>query len=428
MSTQTANQKVKLTKLVVDKFEPPASGQTFARDTELNGFALRVTANGAKSFIVEKRIQGRVKRITLARYPELTVEEARREAQKLLGKVATGINPIAEKQQDRAKAVTLADAFKDFCKTRKTLKPHTLYDYNRLLEVAFPDWKSRRVIDISKDMVARRHQQLGSERGPAYANGAMRFLRSLLNFAQAQYEDMNGHSILLENPVLRLTRTRAWYPSERRQTIIKNHQLPAWYRAVLSLKRSRGTEEPIDPLLYPGDTVADYLLLMLFTGLRRQEAVTLTWANVDLADRTLTIPDTKNHEPLTLPLSDFLHELLTRRRACAVNQYVFPGIGTKGHLIEPRTYVRQVIRESGVQFTIHDLRRTFITVAESLDIGTYAIKRLVNHKMSGDVTAGYIVPDVGRLRRPMQQIADFLVQRTHEQQTNVLAFNGRKQH
>jgi len=60
---------------------------------------------------------------------------------------------------------------------------------------------------------------------------------------------------------------------------------------------------------------------------------------------------------------------------------------------------------------VHDLRRTFITVAESLDISAYAVKRLVNHKMSNDVTAGYIVNDVERLRKPMQSITDyFLVQ------------------
>jgi hypothetical protein len=58
---------------------------------------------------------------------------------------------------------------------------------------------------------------------------------------------------------------------------------------------------------------------------------------------------------------------------------------------------------------MHDLRRTFITVAESLDISVYAVKRLVNHKMNNDVTAGYIVSDVERLRKPMQSIADNLL-------------------
>lgn len=58
---------------------------------------------------------------------------------------------------------------------------------------------------------------------------------------------------------------------------------------------------------------------------------------------------------------------------------------------------------------MHDLRRTFITVAESLDIPAYALKRMLNHKMQNDVTAGYIIADAERLRKPMQQITDVLL-------------------
>ena len=77
-------------------------------------------------------------------------------------------------------------------------------------------------------------------------------------------------------------------------------------------------------------------------------------------------------------------------------------------LVEPKKQIARVIERSGVVYTLHDLRRTFITIAESLNISPYAIKRLVNHKMSNDVTAGYIVSDTERLRRPTQQIADLL--------------------
>ncbi|CAH1904754.1 hypothetical protein NTGHW29_360083 [Candidatus Nitrotoga sp. HW29] len=69
----------------------------------------------------------------------------------------------------------------------------------------------------------------------------------------------------------------------------------------------------------------------------------------------------------------------------------------------------KVILESGVTFTIHDLRRTFITIAESQDISAYALKRLLNHKMNNDVTAGYIINDVERLREPMQKITSYLL-------------------
>jgi integrase len=263
------------------------------------------------------------------------------------------------------------------------------------MKVAFPDWLNKPLLNISKDKVAKRHTNLGEEHGEAYANLAMRVLRALFNFAAGQYEDGKGRSLITENPVKRLSQTRAWYRIERRQTVIKPHELATWYQAVQQL---------------PNETLRDYLLLILFSGLRRQEAAQLSWDDVDLTAKTLTIPDTKNHQAHTLPLSDFLQDLLSRRYAARTgSRYVFPGSGKDGYLVEPRRQMAKVTALSGVAFTVHDLRRTFITVAESLDISAYAVKRLVNHKMNGDVTAGYTVTDVERLRAPLQQITAYLL-------------------
>ncbi|MFP5505736.1 MAG: Arm DNA-binding domain-containing protein, partial [Gammaproteobacteria bacterium] len=87
MSTFRPNQWVgkRLTKRLVDSVPPPESGQLIVRDVELKGFALRVTPGGAKTFVVEKRIGGKVRRIKVARYPEKTCEQARSEAQQMLG-------------------------------------------------------------------------------------------------------------------------------------------------------------------------------------------------------------------------------------------------------------------------------------------------------------------------------------------------------
>ncbi len=401
MSTPFSALPVRITKSVVDRLNAPVAGQTFTRDSELKGFAVRITTSGAKSFILEKRIDGKVKRLTLGRYPELTVEQARKEAHKLLGHIATGRNPTAEKKQKELQTTTLQKAFDDFLLARKSLKPHTLYDYQRLMKVAFPDWQNKALMDISKEMIAKRHTKIGAENGEAYANLAMRFLRALFNFSIAQYEDDKGSSILRENPVVRLTQTRAWYRVERRQTVIKPHQLASWYRGVMSLKNDNASQQSA--------LVADYLLFLLFTGLRRQEAATLKWSSVDLQGRSFTIADTKNRQPLTLPLTDFLYNLLENRKAATTSGYVFAGTGKAGYLIEPRSQVQKVIEACGVPFTLHDLRRSYITIAESIDISAYALKRLVNHKMSNDVTAGYIVNDVERLREPMKRITDHIL-------------------
>jgi integrase len=387
---------MRLTKAAIDKIKPPVDrDQAFYRDDNLKGFALRITKSSVKSFVVEKLINRKVRRMTLGRYGELTTEQARKEAQKLLGKIATGIDPIAEKQSGVARTATLRQVWQDYTKARKSLKPKTLYDYENVIQKAFDDWQSKPLLFITKDKVVKRHTLLGEERGEAYANLSMRLLRALFNFAAGQYEDSQGHSLIVENPVKRLSQTRAWYRVERRQSFIKAHELAAWHDGVKQLKN---------------ETLRDYLLLILFTGLRRQEAAKLKWENVDLKAKTLTVLDTKNHQDHVLPLSDYLCELLTQRKQNIVNDYVFSGIGKDGYLVEPRRQMAQVTELSGVHFTVHDLRRTFITVAESLDIAAYSLKKLLNHKMNSDVTAGYIVSDVERLRKPMQLITDYILQ------------------
>lgn len=389
--------------MFVDRAEPPKDkDQIFYRDGELKGFALRITAGGVKSFVVETLIGKKVKRMTLGKYGKLTVEQARNEAKKLLGKIATGIDPIAERKEKKIKSITLKETFDAYLIARKELKPNTLIDYNRLMKQVFADWQSKPLLDITKDMIAKRHREFG-ERSKARANSAMRLLRALFNFAAGEYEDSQGRSLIPENPVKRLSHTRAWYRVDRKQTVIKTHELAAWFNAVMEVKDERSTGK--------SSILRDYFLLLLFTGLRRQEAIELTWDRVDFKGKTITISDTKNHHTHVLPLSDFLLKLFENRRAESESdvQFVFPGSGKTGYNVEPRKVMKKIIEQSGVMFMLHDLRRTFITVAESLDIPAYALKRLLNHKMTQDVTAGYIVMDVERLRVPMQKITDHLL-------------------
>jgi integrase len=390
---------LRITKSFVDKVPLPevkpgqSSAQAFYRDSDNKGFGLRVTSGGAKSFIVEKRIHGKVKRITLGSYGNLTVQQARKEAIRLLGEVATGKDPIAEKKARLIEQITLKETFEDYLKVRTSLRPSTLKDYRHTLDKAFSDWTEKPLVDITKDMVELRHRNLGKT-SQARANNAMRVLRAIFNHAMVKYEDAQGQPVLVANPVNRISQLRAWFPVEPKQSLIKPHQLADWYQATLQLQQ---------------ESTRDYLHLLLFTGLRRSEAATLTWKNVDLKDQTLTIPETKNHETHILPLSDFLYDLMQRRSDERASPYVFPSETERGHLIDPRTAVKRVGELSGVAFTLHDLRRTFITIADQLDIPAYALKRLLNHKDPRDMTARYIINSgVDRLREPMQRITNFI--------------------
>jgi len=387
--------------MVENAVPPTDKDQVFYRDDELKGFALRVTKGGVKSFIVETLVGGKVRRMTLGKFGKLTVELARKEAKGLLGKIATGNNPITDKKIDKIKKITLQQAFNDYLAARKSLKPLTILDYQRVLKQVVPDWIDKSLFSISKDMIAKRHAYYGENNSKARANLAMRLLRAIFNFAISQYQTEDGKGIFLDNPAKRLSHTRAWYRIERRQTVIKTHQLASWHKGLMRLTEWQSINDT--------EMWQDYFLFVLFTGLRRQEAASLSWETVDMKAKTFTLQDTKNRESHTLPMSDFIFKLFQRRKKAMKNEFVFSAHGETGHVVDPRKAMLKIAELAEVKFTVHDLRRTFITTAESLDIPAFALKRLLNHKMNHDVTAGYIIMDVERLRKPMQRITDYLL-------------------
>ena len=155
---------------------------------------------------------------------------------------------------------------------------------------------------------------------------------------------------------------------------------------------------------------ADYIKLLLFTGLRRNEAGSLKWTDVNFTAKTFTISGdlVKNGVTLTLPMSDQVSDLLVARRAIGRTEYIFPANSTSGHIEEPKFAFDQIETLTGIKVSAHDLRRTFLTIADSLDISTLAIKALANHAAPRDVTSGYIIMQTERLRAPAQRIADRL--------------------
>jgi integrase len=104
---------------------------------------------------------------------------------------------------------------------------------------------------------------------------------------------------------------------DRRRTVIKNHQLPVWFDAVVTLKAERDGR---------AESLRDYFLTVLFTRLRNQEVARLRWHDLDFDDQSFTITDTKNRDPHSLPLPDFLHGLLSKGREIAISEYVFHGL------------------------------------------------------------------------------------------------------
>lgn len=379
---------LRLTRRAIDEIPFPESGQIFYRDTLLTGFGLRVGAQ-SKVYFAEGQVNRRTRRVSIGRADVFAPEVARKKALALLGEMADGRDPNAAKRKQVVVKLTLVDAFDRFFEARPHLSSHTVDGYSRTIKLYLKTWRKQPIKAISRQMVLKRHQDISNESGKTTANNVMRHLRSVYNFAAATHDDFPP------NPVQILTQARAWHREQRRQTVVTAQDLPLWWKAVRA--------EP--------EYSRDFLRMALFTGMRRGELLKLRWENVDLQARTLHLPTTKNGDPLHLPLSAFLVEMLEDRfeRSGAL-PYVFPGPGEQGHLVETKKFLLRVVTGSGVSFTLHDLRRTFITIAESLDVPYYALKRLLNHRATGDVTGGYIVVNAERLRGPVEQVAERILE------------------
>jgi integrase len=201
--------------------------------------------------------------------------------------------------------VTLNQILEEFLASR-SLRPNTVASYSSITRRCLADWLDLPVTSITKEMVLFRHRELTrttkqGTSGEVQANMSMRILRTLLNYAANNYETSDGQPVILVNPVKKLSQNRSWHREPRRRVVIPDHKLGDFYRAVMSLKNRM---------------IRDYLLLLLLTGLRRNEAANLRWSDVDLIERKLTVPAefAKNKLDHSLPLSDFLFLLLSKKK------------------------------------------------------------------------------------------------------------------
>jgi integrase len=383
--------RCKLTQKTITRLPAPTpTGKPVLHwDADLRGFGVLCSGKtNSRSFIAQRDLPGRKsRRVTIAACNEVTLAKARDRARGLLVDMRRGIDP------KRKGTGTLQQTLTAYLLANKELKPQTAAIYARVLKNHLAAWRDRPMSSITPVEVDGLHHAIavkvgrrGRHSGHSVANHAVRLIKLLYNFAASRDDD------LPRNPV-RL-RGSEWHRTTPQRRPISVDQLADWYRAVTALP-------PLG---------RDYLLLCLFTGLRRNEAAALTWDEIDFTERVIRLPAerTKAGRALDLPMTDFVRDLLVARRALGNATYVFPSNGHSGHVEDPRDWLDAVRAATGIQFSTHDLRRTFITVAESANIPPYALKALVNHALGGSVTEGYINMTVTRLRAPAQTVTDAL--------------------
>jgi integrase len=373
--------RIKLTERSIARLAAPtASGkQVVFWDLDLRGFGVLVSGRTTvKSFIAQRDLQGgRTRRVTIAHVNELPLAEAKERARKLLVDMRAGKDP-----KQKSGSGTLQETADLYLQSAR-LSPRTREIYGRLVRVHLASPANRPLGTIVPAEIDALHNRIA---GKAVANAAIKVLRLLYNWAAARDDSLPRNPCRL--------RGNEWHSTTPKRRPIATEKLADFYAAVQTLP----------PML------KDYVLLLLFTGMRRREGAALRWSEVDFERGLIHLPSarTKTRKPLDTPMCDVVRDLLVARRQLGDGTFVFPSYGASGHLEHVGAAVQMLREKTGIEFSTHDLRRTFITVAEALDISPYAIKALVNHALGTSVTDGYISMSVERLRGPAQQVADRL--------------------
>lgn len=402
----------------VQNIEAPASGRVTYHDAA-SPLLLRVTSAGAKSWYIIRRINGKSRRVRLGTFPAMSVAGARKLAHVEVGRINAGVDPVAERkhkrQQATAKAYTVEACIEDYIadaekgvrldKRGRMLKPGTLKGYRDKAEL-LDALKRLPVANLDAghiDALKRKHKT-------SQAAHAIKLLRAACNYAA-------GRGLLATNVFANRRGDAVALPPKR-------SHIPArdFGRFLLAIEqihdeaKEKGKAEPDDEqdaYATVGEQIAaDALLLMAIYGLRRNEALTLPVADVDLKHGEFHVRDTKNRDPLTLPVTKLARPVLDRRLKLARrlrSRFVFPTItnhkSAAGHLTEPRPAMRRITKATEIDFTCHDLRRTFASLAAKR-LPHAMLKAAMNHRAErkGDITLDYVQVTVDDLRQPLEAL------------------------
>lgn len=433
----------KLTKERIEKFTCPSGRkQAVLWCSELRGFGVRATDKGVKTYILQFRVKGtgQERQRSLGRYNDVTLYDARAEAEALKNAMRKGVDPAREERRQReereaqeaqaaakakedvAQRITLREVMEEYLLNKHTdhgpLRPASKRDIERHMTVNLADWLDEPVATITREKCLARFHEL-SERAPGQANQCFINLRALLNRARENHSDGDNYPLLPFNPVERMFKLRKMNKEEPRDRRVPIEKVGAvWH--LLDRRRAsahNATER----------TAVDLVQFLMLTGCRKIEAASLTWDRVYFNLGTFVIPKeiAKNHNALTFPLTPMLRELLERRPHVKGSPYVFASWGKKSPYIgDPRGAMEAVSQvaewpptpkdiEKGRTYaglSPHDLRRTFDDIAKRCKVGEDERWKLLNHVPGADVHRKHyanIVP-MQALREAVESMHDWI--------------------
>lgn len=239
----------------------------------------------------------------------------------------------------------------------------------------------------------------------------MRILSGLINYANAAYreDDDDAPRLFSSNPVETLKDQQIWNENRSRDVYIPLDKVGAVWNMLQGLSHYALMPHSVDVIKF-----------LLLTGCRLEEATLLEWENVKLESGSWTLPDPKNRNMVTLPLSSPLIEMLQERlklkktnKKIEKNPFVFPSRDGKGNFSRATNLTFKISEIAGKRINHHDLRRTFTQIAlEKCKMQLWKSKLLKNHSVENDVELKNYTDtsDLHYLRPETEQIASWIIE------------------
>ena len=349
----------KLTKRTVDAIEPQAT-EFFIWDESIPGFGLRVMPSGRKSFVVQYRAGRRPRRRSLGPSTVLTCDQARTRAITNIAAVKNGEDPAADRAAKRNAATVsdLADRFdKEHIAVR--LKASTAKEYRgNLRRFILPALGRLAVPEITRADVAKFHHDL--RHIPYQANRCLEVVSKMFVLAEMWGLRPDG-----SNPRKHIRK----YPEEKRERFLSAAEL----RRIGEVLREMESER-----VELSSAILAVRLLIL-TGCRLNEIMSLQWSFVDLEGPALRLPDSKTGAKV-VHIGQPVVDLLRNIQRTDGNPWVITGTLPGKPLSDLQPFWQRARARAGVKdVRIHDLRHTFASTAVASGQGLPMIGKLLGH-------------------------------------------------
>ena len=375
----------KLTEARVKRVRRPKTGQVFLWDGEVRGFGVRILPSGSKTFWFQYRPRGggSSRMIRIDSFPKISVAKARDQARVFAGKVSSGGNPAAELRAERMRdKATLRVLLAEGGPYSQELERRGVVNIKPALS------SLRRGLHglMSKEVTYLTRRDLVAAIAAIEADGRPGAAQDLRRFTRVFLEWCVGSGFLIANPLAGLRR-----PMRSRAERLKAASNGG---RALSDDEIRNVWQAAESLGSFGGLVR----LALLTGLRRGELAQLERARDLLADRTVVRPEhAKTGAQHEVPLTGLMRQVIAGAPV-TTSKLLFPSPATGGRLAGWTRWVANLRQASGVNFCLHDLRRTARTLMSRLGIAEDLAELAIGH-VRADLIARYNKDDAWAGRR-----------------------------